>query len=91
MMIDRENTSGPDFVGFAKAMFEATDWPDGGDVDGFEFQEIAAKYGLLIPEQREALCGENCQCAEYHGAEEMKEGVMCFRRHRALLAEWEQK
>lgn len=50
--------------GFAQAMFEASDWPDGGDIDGFEFQELATKFGLLEPKEMTERCGEVCQCAD---------------------------
>ena len=68
---------------FAADMFDASDWPDGGDVDGFEFQELATKHGLLRPEQRTEPCGEDCQCCEVHSEEDMKDGFTCLRK-----AEW---
>lgn len=65
-------SSNPDLLGFAKAIFEATDWPTGGDLDGFAFQEIAEKYGLLKAETRTAPClPEGCHCAEYYDPDEI--------------------
>lgn len=49
---------------FVALMFKATDWPDGGDVDGFEFQRIAEQCGLLKEVLMNESCGENCQCEE---------------------------
>jgi hypothetical protein len=49
---------------FVGKMFEATDWPDGGDIDGFEFQRIAAECGLLAEVEMKEACGEFCQCLE---------------------------
>ena len=65
---------------FAADMFDASDWPDGGDIDGFEFQEAAIKRGILIPETRRERCGERCHCAENHSESEMKDGVTCYRK-----------
>ena len=71
---------------FAADMFDASDWPDGGDVDGFEFQELATKHGLLRPEQRTEPCGEDCQCCEVHSEEDMKDGFTCLRKAEWLVA-----
>jgi len=67
---------------FVRALFDEADWPEGGDIDGFAFQELAVEHGLLIPETRTEPCcdEESCHCAQYHGAEEMKEGVTCYRK-----------
>lgn len=75
-------TTKPDFVGFARELFKLSDWPEGGDIDGFSFQDAAEKHGLLIPEVRTSPCGEYCHCAEYHG--DMKDGVTCYRKTEAL-------
>ena len=39
-----------DLEKFAKKMFELSDWPEGGDIDGFDFQEAAVECGLLTAE-----------------------------------------
>lgn len=70
---------------FAHKMFDLSDWPEGGDIDGFDFQDAAVECGLLITETRTEPCEENCHCAEYHGAEAMKEGVTCYRKAKFLL------
>jgi hypothetical protein len=62
---------------FAAAVLES--WPL-GDVDGGELQELAVKQGLLIPTTVTAPCGEGCNCADYYGDDELKEGVVCYRR-----------
>lgn len=61
---------------FVALMFKATDWPDGGDLDGFEFQEIAVKCGLLEEVTQEQPCGEVCQCYDM-GADFP---AQCFRK-----------
>ena len=75
----------PDFKKFAQKMFELSDWPEGGDIDGFDFQEAAVECGLLLPETRTQPCGEDCFCEEYHG--DMKDGVTCYRKSQALRDE----
>jgi len=62
---------------FAARLFDLVDWPGGGDLDGFEFQDAAAGAGVLLPEERTTPCGENCNCAEYAGDGEV---VTCFRK-----------
>lgn len=69
---------------FARAMFDAADWPHGGDIDGFALQEAAVKAGLLVPEARSAPCGETCNCAEYYGLTDLQEGVTCYRKTESL-------
>ena len=70
---------------FAREMFELADWPEGGDIDGFAFQDTAVKHGLLIEETRTERCGEKCYCAdEYHGEDAMREGVTCYRKSQWL-------
>lgn len=62
------------------------DWPDNGDVDGFELQEAAIRCGLLArvtPDPTEP-CGENCGCAEVNGPEDWACGVICYRPTDAL-------
>jgi hypothetical protein len=69
---------------FARKLFEATDWPEGGDIDGGAFQELAIEHGFLTPETRNEPCGEVCFCAEYYGPDELAEGVTCYRKTAAL-------
>ena len=72
-----------DLEKFAKKMFELSDWPEGGDIDGFDFQEAAVECGLLTPETRHEPCGEWCHCDSYHG--DMSEGVTCYRKAPFLM------
>ena len=68
------------FREFAKEMFKLSDWPEGGDIDGADFQDAAVKCGLLIPETRYAPCSEDgCRCAEYYGGDDFELGVTCYR------------
>jgi hypothetical protein len=66
---------------FARSIMEH--WPESG-VDGCDLQEIAASHGLLVQTTAIEPCCDHCQCAEYHGEEDMKAGVPCYRRS-ALL------
>ena len=56
---------------FVAALFDAAGWPDGGDIDGFQFQELAVEYGILIPREVTEPCNKGCEdtvgchCAEY--------------------------
>ena len=56
---------------FIVALFKANDWPEGGDIDMFEFQEMAVEYGILIPREVTGPCNvgcedtKGCHCAEY--------------------------
>lgn len=68
---------------FANAIFDAADWPEGGDIDMLDFQDAAVKYGLLVPETRFEPCGEYCNCLEYYTKKEMAQGITCYRK-----AEW---
>ncbi len=72
-----------DLEKFAKKMFELSGWPEGGDIDGFDFQDAAAECGLLTKETRHEPCGESCFCAIYHG--DMSEGVTCYRKAPFLM------
>jgi hypothetical protein len=74
-----------DLEAFFRELIELADWPEGGDIDGFEFQDAAVKHGLLIPEQRTEPCGEGCNCNQYYSDEEWTEGVICYRLAPALL------
>lgn len=55
------------------------DWPDVG-MDGFDFQELATKTGLLEPVTVTAPCNEYCNCIEYHGLDGFSDGVICYRK-----------
>lgn len=72
-----------DLRAFIRELFTVSEWPDGGDIDLGDFQALAIKHGLLVPERRTAPCGEICWCEEYHGLKTMVEGVTCYRK-----AEW---
>ncbi len=70
--------------GFIEELFELSDWPEGGDIDGFDFQDAAVKHGLLIPEQCTEPCGEGCNCNQYYSDAEWAEGITCYRLAAAL-------
>jgi len=66
------------------------EYGDGGDIDGFTFEEIALKHGILNPVKRFAPCVDNdvdpdasCQCAQYFSDEEFKNGITCH-----VVADW---
>jgi hypothetical protein len=63
-----------------------SDFPDLSSLDGVDIQDLAEKYGLLIPEIVHASCGEGCNCAEVCDDDDFKEGVTCFH-----FADWLQK
>lgn len=65
---------------FCIDVFDETDWPEGGDLDGFTFQELAIKHGLLQRETRTEPCEENCHCAGYYDPDEFAAGVTCYRK-----------
>lgn len=65
---------------FAQAIMEAADWPDGGDVDGFQVQELAEEHGLLVKTEQTKPCGENCSCLEYNGEVSEKWPAICYRK-----------
>jgi hypothetical protein len=72
---------------FIRALFDKCEWPDGGWIDGFEFQDIAEEHGLLVPVDVFEPCGEGCRCAEYHGGSDgMSDGVVCYRKAAWLAA-----
>ena len=64
---------------FVKELFDMADWPIGGGLDAYDFQDSAVKYGVLVPEQRFSPCGEDCNCQEYYGDDEFKNGITCYR------------
>ena len=65
---------------FCRELFAAADWPDGCDIDGFEFQELAIKHGLLLPEWATEPCGNECWCEGYYSASDWEGGVQCYRK-----------
>lgn len=67
---------------FAQDLFADLDWPNGGDLDGLAFQDLATKHGLLEEKQMEAPCGEHCQCAEVD-----EPPFACFRKTPLLLGD----
>lgn len=63
---------------FILRLFEISGWPEGGEIDGFDFQDAAADAGILTAETRTKPCAESCFCEEYHG--DMSDGVTCYRK-----------
>lgn len=49
------------------------EFPEHGDIDGFDFQEIAETCGLLKGEMKTVPCGEACACVEHVGDGETTE------------------
>lgn len=73
----------PDLRQFVRDLFESADWPEGGDIDAFAFQDLAVKHGILVPTKMEKPCQEEgCSCAE-NGADFPTE---CLRKVPWLLA-----
>ena len=68
--------------GFVMALLDEF-YPECADIDGGTFQDLAEKYGLLIPEIRHEPCGEFCACNENVYDEEWQDGVTCYH-----AAEW---
>lgn len=53
------------------------DFPEIGDVDGLQLQEIAERHGLLERKEMPEPCGANCQCRDEMGSDDFP--VICFR------------
>jgi hypothetical protein len=71
---------------FVRDLIDLADWPEGGDIDGFEFQDLAVKHGLLLPETRYKPCSEeHCSCASYYADDEWEDGITCYRLDPSLL------
>jgi|LULS01.1.fsa_nt_gb hypothetical protein len=70
--------SGPDYKGFAIAVMESSGWPEGGELDPFELQEMAIEHGMLRPEKRTTFCADECPCMEYVDFEDFP--FECYRR-----------
>jgi len=54
-----------------------------GNWDGFQIQDHAVKHKILIPQTKYEPCGEGCNCAEYYGSDEWKDGITCY-----VIPEW---
>lgn len=67
---------------FIRELFDIY-YPDCGDIDGGELQDLAEKHGILVPEIRHEPCGDSCNCAQICSDEEFREGVKCY-----SLANW---
>lgn len=68
---------------FARKMFELSDWPEGGDIDGFDFQDAAIACGLLTATKQYKPCGDEntgCQCADNFSVLDFDRGVTCYRK-----------
>ena len=84
MVLSQKRTEGedsvnkkPDYKGFALDILHG--WPDVGNFDGFDIEELALKHKLLEPIEVNQPCAEECACAEYYSTEEFKEGITCNR------------
>lgn len=67
---------------FIKDLFDEY-YPECGDIDGGELQDLAEKHGILVPEIHHEPFGEFCNCDQVCSDEEFEEGVKCFH-----LANW---
>lgn len=70
--------------GFAKEILEC--WPF-GDVDGFELQDLAIKYGLLRQKDPapDRPCAEDCMCGESYDLIDFANGdVECYEKTKLL-------
>lgn len=70
---------------FAQAIMEAADWPEGGDVEGGQIQDIAEEHGLLVKTEQTKPCGEDCWCLEYNGEISETSPAICYRKTPLLL------
>lgn len=52
-------------------------------IDGLDIQELAVKYGLLIPSVVHKSCGDHCRCEWM--TNDISRGVTCFRLADVLL------
>jgi hypothetical protein len=68
-------------------LFDLIDWPEGGDIDGGDFQEWAVDCNILVGEIRTHMCAENCQCSEYYDIADFEKGVTCYRKPQWLIDE----
>lgn len=68
-------------LAFAREVMK--DWPEAGELDGFDLQEIAERHGLLAPTtQAEPCAPEGCWCAGYFAPDDWP--VQCYRRTNRL-------
>lgn len=67
----------PDYRGFTAAILNGWPEPYGDNLDGFELQETAFRFGVLVADQRTVPCSPDaCGCAEYCDDGEV---VTCYR------------
>jgi hypothetical protein len=64
------DTSGPNWEGFVRKLFEGWPEPYGTALDGMDMQDLGETYGVLIGETRTESCGEGCNCIEYYGPDD---------------------
>lgn len=75
---------------FALKMFALADWPEGGDIDGFVFQDIAEDCGLLEATMPLQPCntgdeGAECRCLGTFTMGDFAAGkVTCYRKTKLL-------
>lgn len=62
------------------------DWPEGGNLDGGDIQDIASEHGLLIETTVTESCGEGCTCQHYTSFP-----TTCFRKTQLLTGSKEAK
>lgn len=71
---------------FARKLFDAADWPEGGDIGADELQDAAVECGLLMAEIRNSPCSDDqCFCGEFYGPESFRYGITCYRKVGWLL------
>jgi len=70
-----QNTTIPRLAEFAQRVLG--EWPDVGDVDGMDLQEIGEATGVLVAVEMTRPCGGDCNCNEYYSPEEWP--VKCYR------------
>jgi hypothetical protein len=76
------------------AMSLMGEWPDIGEWDPFELQELATECGILLPQDRTTFCddpetetGPVCNCREYMSDSEAAVGFKCYRMNAALAVQ----
>ena len=69
---------------FIRELFDIY-YPDCGDIDGEELQDLAEKHEILLPEIRHEPCGEFCNCAQVCSDEEFEEGLDKFMSKHGLV------
>ena len=76
-------TQPPNLHAFAQDIL--CDFPDLGNLDGGDIQELAEKHNLLVKEHRHSFCDDACcGCREYFCDDEAKRGFDCFHVHPLL-------